>query len=185
MNKIPELSKILKTFIGNRVRVIYGPNLYIYMTDERISFQFHQNFRIALENSRLSTSGKNDRMDTFFLSGRINESDSGVDTFDIEAKYEGKIKRTQMQNAVFPSYDHEGRSKPYKIINYVLYGYQGFEMSLIFPIAILFKCEEEKLMMIRIEFPADGLNITFSRALIEEYFQSDPWGKRAIVLDKM
>ena len=161
--------------IGSNIKCLYGTNMNAYYHEKYTFFQFHKGFWIELENA--------ENTNTIFFNGSIVEDASGDDIFKLSVKEDifHSMEQKLKQNILYPRYISKANPKFMLIEDIALYHYKSDDLVEKMPFAVKINCTEGRAILIRFEFPADGLQVSFDKSEIEAFFKKDFFGKKLIL----
>lgn len=169
-SRTTRLEKHLPALINKYVRVAYGPTVWTYLKDHQSAFQYHDGVYLGLTES--STTHQ-DEFDTYFFAGSMEETPAGIDLFSITVSPHGLQSYSPSDNVLFPLYSHGQHPRFFHIEAIDLLIYEHTDIQHTSPMAILFHCTDNQLFTLRIQFPADGLQLCFDTKLIKKYLKQD------------
>lgn len=169
----------IKKMVGIKVRSICGPNLNAYYYTNYSFFQFHKGFLIEGITSEKEKIG-------LFFNGCIKELASGYDIFLLTIQEETTKKKEFELNFLYPKYFIEKETSDFIIEAVDLYNYKIEALpDQTYPFALVVHCKNNQQFIIRFEFPADGLHLSFDKKVVSSFFENDSLGKQLFLFKSL
>lgn len=167
------ISTALDELVGAKISAFRGENIDTYINNNDVSCQFHKGIFLVGKNL-------NDEKINIFLNGTILEGSDGNDQFYLELSHYKTIENATVHSSLYYRKCRQS-SKPsyFQIAQCELYVYQNSK-NVFEPFALLMKSECEDSAIIRFDFPADGLQLSFSEERFQQFLIEDFFGKKLI-----
>lgn len=164
---LDSIKTVFDECLGYPVQELLGDNLNVYYLGEQLFFQFHKGVYLQVGEDRY-----------LFFNGRIIESENGRDDFFLYVEKSQPPEMPHLMNRLFYRMHRETpNSRNFTVKGCELYGLEreGVDIQ---PFALIFKDAFEQQLIIRFEFPADGLHVSFGEKAWAKFLKEDFFGRK-------